>query len=109
MRVPARNRPNDTEGTVDLTRRYLSELGSYPLLSAEQEAWYGYLGAVNSTTLGDGHVLDLGGGDVLPAGARVRVTQVYGLAIVDIVAREHECGYHRKKRVRVRRGGTINC
>ena len=33
-------------------------------LSAEEEAWYGYLGAVNSTTLGDGHVLDLGGGSV---------------------------------------------
>ena len=32
------------------------------VLSAEEEAWYGYLGAVNSTTLGDGHVLDLGGG-----------------------------------------------
>ena len=28
-------------------------------LSAEEEAWYGYLGVVNSTTLGDGHVLDL--------------------------------------------------
>ncbi len=33
-------------------------------LSAEEEAWYGYLGVVNSTTLGDGHVLDLGGGSV---------------------------------------------
>ena len=33
-------------------------------LSAEEEAWYGFLGAVNSTTLGDGHVLDLGGGSV---------------------------------------------
>jgi RNA polymerase sigma factor (sigma-70 family) len=27
----------DSESTVDLTRRYLSELGSYPLLTAEQE------------------------------------------------------------------------
>ena len=34
------------------------------ILSAEEEAWYGYLGAVNSTTLGDGYVLDLGGGSV---------------------------------------------
>ena len=40
-------------------------------LSAEEEAWYGYLGAVNSTTLGDGHVLDLGGGSV-------QISQVVG-------------------------------
>ncbi len=31
------NRSSDGEGSVDLTRRYLSELGSYPLLTAEQE------------------------------------------------------------------------
>ena len=31
------NRQRDSEGSVDLTRRYLSELGSYPLLTAEQE------------------------------------------------------------------------
>jgi RNA polymerase sigma factor (sigma-70 family) len=35
--VPGRNRSSDSESTVDLTRRYLSELGSYPLLTAEQE------------------------------------------------------------------------
>jgi exopolyphosphatase/guanosine-5'-triphosphate,3'-diphosphate pyrophosphatase len=40
-------------------------------LSAEEEAWYGYLGAVNSSTLGDGHVLDLGGGSV-------QISQVVG-------------------------------
>jgi exopolyphosphatase / guanosine-5'-triphosphate,3'-diphosphate pyrophosphatase len=34
------------------------------LLSAEEEAHYGYLAAVNSTTLGDGCVLDLGGGSL---------------------------------------------
>ena len=37
---------------------------------AEEEAWYGYLGAVNSTTLGDGHVLDLGGGSVQVSAGR---------------------------------------
>jgi RNA polymerase primary sigma factor len=31
------NRQRDSERSVDLTRRYLSELGSYPLLTAEQE------------------------------------------------------------------------
>jgi RNA polymerase sigma factor (sigma-70 family) len=35
--VASRMRPNDHEGTVDLTRRYLAELGSYPLLTAEEE------------------------------------------------------------------------
>jgi len=35
--VPGRNRSHESESTVDLTRRYLSELGSYPLLTAEQE------------------------------------------------------------------------
>jgi exopolyphosphatase / guanosine-5'-triphosphate,3'-diphosphate pyrophosphatase len=34
------------------------------VLSREQEARYGYLAAVNSTTLGDGFVLDLGGGSL---------------------------------------------
>ena len=35
--MPGRNRSQQSESTVDLTRRYLSELGSYPLLTAEQE------------------------------------------------------------------------
>ena len=35
--MPGRNRSQEGESTVDLTRRYLSELGSYPLLTAEQE------------------------------------------------------------------------
>jgi RNA polymerase primary sigma factor len=35
--VAARMRPTEGEGTVDLTRRYLAELGSYPLLTAEDE------------------------------------------------------------------------
>ena len=35
--MPGRNRSHESETTVDLTRRYLSELGSYPLLTAEQE------------------------------------------------------------------------
>lgn len=34
------------------------------VLSAEQEAWYGYLGAVNGTTLADGRFMDLGGGSM---------------------------------------------
>jgi exopolyphosphatase / guanosine-5'-triphosphate,3'-diphosphate pyrophosphatase len=34
------------------------------VLTREQEARYGYLAAVNSTTLNDGYVLDLGGGSL---------------------------------------------
>ena len=34
------------------------------VLTSEQEAWYGYVAAVNSTTLSDGVVLDLGGGSM---------------------------------------------
>jgi exopolyphosphatase/guanosine-5'-triphosphate,3'-diphosphate pyrophosphatase len=34
------------------------------VLSREDEARYGYLAAVNSTTLGDGYVFDLGGGSM---------------------------------------------
>src|SRR4051812_9935077 len=34
------------------------------VLSIEEEAYYGYLAAVNSTTLRDGAVLDLGGGSM---------------------------------------------
>ncbi len=50
------------------------------ILSAEEEAWYGYLGAVNSTTLGDGHVLDLGGGSV-------QVSQVTGRSLDRVISR----------------------
>jgi exopolyphosphatase / guanosine-5'-triphosphate,3'-diphosphate pyrophosphatase len=60
----------------------LSADGALPvrMLSAEQEAWYGYLGAVNSTTLGDGHVLDLGGGSV-------QVSQVDGRKLGRTISR----------------------
>jgi exopolyphosphatase / guanosine-5'-triphosphate,3'-diphosphate pyrophosphatase len=34
------------------------------ILGAQEEAYYGYLAAINSTALGDGAVLDLGGGSL---------------------------------------------
>jgi exopolyphosphatase/guanosine-5'-triphosphate,3'-diphosphate pyrophosphatase len=34
------------------------------VISREREAWYGYVAAVNSTTLTDGTVLDIGGGSL---------------------------------------------
>jgi len=60
----------------------LSAEGRLPVrvLSAEEEAWYGYLGAVNSTTLGDGCVLDLGGGSL-------QLTQVVGRGLERAISR----------------------
>ncbi len=43
------------------------------VLSREEEARYGYLAAVNSTTLGDGCVLDLGGGSMQLVRVRERL------------------------------------
>jgi exopolyphosphatase/guanosine-5'-triphosphate,3'-diphosphate pyrophosphatase len=45
------------------------------VLSPEQEAWYGYLAAVNSTTIDDGVVLDLGGGSMQLSRLRGRAAE----------------------------------
>ena len=47
------------------------------VLSTEEEAYYGYLAAVNSTTLTDGVALDLGGGSM-------QLTRVEGRQAVDM-------------------------
>jgi exopolyphosphatase / guanosine-5'-triphosphate,3'-diphosphate pyrophosphatase len=48
------------------------------VLSREQEARYGYLAAVNSTTLSDGCVLDLGGGSMQLVAVRERMARESG-------------------------------
>jgi exopolyphosphatase/guanosine-5'-triphosphate,3'-diphosphate pyrophosphatase len=48
------------------------------VLSREAEARYGYLAAVNSTTLGDGCVLDLGGGSMQLVRVRDRLARESG-------------------------------
>ncbi len=48
------------------------------VLSREQEAYYGYLAAVNSTTLRNGCVLDLGGGSMQLVRVRDRLAQESG-------------------------------
>jgi exopolyphosphatase / guanosine-5'-triphosphate,3'-diphosphate pyrophosphatase len=48
------------------------------VLSREQEARYGYLAAVNSTTLADGCVLDLGGGSMQLVRVAERLAQESG-------------------------------
>lgn len=55
----------DAENSNALLDRARAETGlPIRVLSREQEARYGYLAAVNSTTLADGCVLDLGGGSL---------------------------------------------
>ena len=56
-----------TSAVRDATNRdELLERSALPVrvLSAEEEAWFGYVAAVNSTTLVDGAVLDIGGGSM---------------------------------------------
>jgi exopolyphosphatase/guanosine-5'-triphosphate,3'-diphosphate pyrophosphatase len=55
----------DAENAAEFLELARERLG-FPIrvLSREQEARYGYLAAVNSTTLSDGSVLDLGGGSM---------------------------------------------
>ena len=48
------------------------------VLSAQEEAHYGYLAAVNSTTLSDGTVLDLGGGSLQLLEVRDRQAGTFG-------------------------------
>jgi exopolyphosphatase/guanosine-5'-triphosphate,3'-diphosphate pyrophosphatase len=55
----------DAENGEDFLREVRSRTGLYVrVLSREQEAHYAYLAAVNSTTLANGCVLDLGGGSL---------------------------------------------
>jgi exopolyphosphatase/guanosine-5'-triphosphate,3'-diphosphate pyrophosphatase len=60
------------------------------VLSREEEARYGYLAAVNSTTLSDGVVLDLGGGSmqlVAVAGRHARELESWKLGAVLVTER----------------------
>jgi exopolyphosphatase/guanosine-5'-triphosphate,3'-diphosphate pyrophosphatase len=55
----------DAENAAEFLAQARACLGlAIRVLSREQEARYGYLAAVNSTTLRDGSVLDLGGGSL---------------------------------------------
>ena len=63
--MPGHNRSSDRDATVDLTRRYLSELGSYPLLTAEQE-----VELAQAIEAGRAAEARLAAGDVTPAERR---------------------------------------
>ncbi len=64
----------------DDLRTRAAELTGFDIrvLSAQQEADYGYLAAVNSTTLMDGTVLDLGGGSMQLVAVRERHAAAFG-------------------------------
>jgi exopolyphosphatase/guanosine-5'-triphosphate,3'-diphosphate pyrophosphatase len=65
VRPVATSAIRDASNQAELLRRVLAETGLHVrVLSREEEAYYGYLAAVNSTTLADGVVLDLGGGSL---------------------------------------------
>jgi exopolyphosphatase/guanosine-5'-triphosphate,3'-diphosphate pyrophosphatase len=69
----------DAENAADFLAR-AREQTEMPIrvLSREEEARYGYLAAVNSTTLTDGCVLDLGGGSLQLVGVADRLARESG-------------------------------
>jgi exopolyphosphatase/guanosine-5'-triphosphate,3'-diphosphate pyrophosphatase len=55
----------DGTNAASLLARVKAETGlDVRVLTGEEEAYYGYLAAINSTTLNDGFVFDIGGGSV---------------------------------------------
>ena len=82
----------DARNQAEFLRQVETEAGlTLRVLSGEEEAYYGYLGAINSTSITDGLVIDIGGGSLelgrvrdrqlthsvsLPLGA-VRLTETF--------------------------------
>ncbi len=66
----------NAEGFLERARECFG--GRIRVLSREEEARYGYLAAVNSTTLADGCVLDLGGGSMQLVRVGERLAQQSG-------------------------------
>jgi len=81
----------DADNGADFLARVRERTGfDVRLLSREQEARYGYLAAVHSTTLRDGCVLDLGGGSlqlVRVAGRIARESESWRLGAVRMTER----------------------
>ncbi len=65
VRIAATSAIRDASNQAEFLARARAVAGlDIRVLSAEEEARYGYLAAVNSSTLSDGGVLDLGGGSL---------------------------------------------
>ena len=84
----------DAANGGELLERVSAATGlSVRLLSTEEEAYFGYLAAVNSTTLRDGAVLDLGGGSlqlVQVADRRAAASESWQLGTVRMTERFFE-------------------
>jgi exopolyphosphatase / guanosine-5'-triphosphate,3'-diphosphate pyrophosphatase len=61
IRAVATSAIRDASNQAEFLRRAALDV---QVLAPEQEAWFGYLAAINSTTLADGVALDLGGGSL---------------------------------------------
>jgi exopolyphosphatase / guanosine-5'-triphosphate,3'-diphosphate pyrophosphatase len=65
IHVVATSAIRDAENGADFLRRVREDTGlAVEILNARDEAYYGYIAAVNSTTLRDGAVLEIGGGSM---------------------------------------------
>jgi exopolyphosphatase/guanosine-5'-triphosphate,3'-diphosphate pyrophosphatase len=73
VRAVATSAIRDADNGADLLARVRARTGfAARVLSTEEEAYFAYLAAVNSTSLRDGAVLDLGGGSLQIVGVQER-------------------------------------
>jgi exopolyphosphatase/guanosine-5'-triphosphate,3'-diphosphate pyrophosphatase len=91
VRPVATSAIRDARNQADFLRAARERTGlEIEVLSTEQEAYYGYLAAINSTALRDGVVLDLGGGSMQltsVAGRRPRDMRSWPLGAVRMTER----------------------
>ena len=64
VRAVATSAIRDAPNGADVLRAITDAGLPARIISGEEEAWYGYLGAVNGTTLTDGLIAELGGGSI---------------------------------------------
>jgi exopolyphosphatase/guanosine-5'-triphosphate,3'-diphosphate pyrophosphatase len=91
IHVVATSAIRDAANGAEFLTRAQAETGlAIETLDAHDEAWYGYVAAVNTTTLTDGAVLDLGGGSlqlISVADRRARELTSFPLGAVRITER----------------------
>jgi exopolyphosphatase/guanosine-5'-triphosphate,3'-diphosphate pyrophosphatase len=91
VHVVATSAIRDADNGADFLRRAQADSGlTIEILDACQEAYYGYIAAVNTTTVSDGAVLDLGGGSlqlISVAGRRAREMVSFPLGAVRVTER----------------------
>ena len=102
MQAVATSAVRDAANGGELVERARAATGfGVRVLSSEEEAWFGYLAALNSTSLRDGAVLDLGGGSlqlVQVRGRRAVASASWPLGTVRMTERFLEAGASAKRR-----------